>query len=109
MKRLFALFFLATAFSGCVVVSPYDQAYTTYYPAPYYSQPYALPPGYVMPAPVYDAPVYVDPPVQFSFGLNYRSGGGGHRHGFDGHGFRHGHYGGIRRHGFHGWRDNWRR
>lgn len=109
MKSLFALAVLATALSGCAIVSPYDQPYTTYYPAPYYSYPYAVTPGYVMPAPIYDTPIYVGPPVQFSFGLNYRSGGGRHRHDVDGHGFRHGHNGGFAGHGYYGGRGHWRR
>jgi hypothetical protein len=109
MKLHFVPACLAATLSGCAVVSPYDQPYATYYPAPYYSQPYATAPGYVIPAPVYEAPVYVGPPVQFGFGLNYRSGGGRHGHGFDGHDFRHGHYGGFGGHGYYGGRGNWRR
>lgn len=78
--------------SGCVAI-PYDAPPTTYYPAyPTY--------GYAYPAyPAYAAPVYVGPPVNFSFGLNYRSGGGYHRYhdGFRG-GHRHldGYRGGFR-------------
>lgn len=111
MKRLFVPVVLAAVLSGCAVVSPYEQPYSVYSPSPYYSQPYAVAPGYAVPAPVYAPPVYVGPPVHFSFGLNYRSGGGrhhGHHHGFGGHGFRHGHHGGFRGHGFHG-RGGWRR
>lgn len=109
MKRLLALLIpliFAATLSGCAVVSPYEQRYAVYSPDVYYGQPYALAPGYVMPAPVYGPPVYVGPPVHFSFGLNYSSGGHGHGHGFRGHGFRGGHYGGSHRHGGRG---GWRR
>lgn len=111
MKRLiFPLVLIAgTALSGCTVMAPYEQPYSSYYAATpyYYGQPYAPGYGYAVPAPLYDYPVYVGPPLQFSFSLDYRSGG---RHGFR-HGFHHRHgfgvHGGFRGHGFpgrHGWR-----
>ena len=107
MKRLFVPLIFSAGLSGCAVVAPYEQPYALYSPDVYYGQPYALAPGYVMPAPVYGPPVYVGPPVNFTFELNYRSGGGhGHGHGFGGHGFGGGHYGGF--HG-HGGRGDWRR
>jgi hypothetical protein len=90
MKYLFVPAVLTAALSGCAVVSPYDQPYDIYSSAPVYPQPYAVAPVYVMPAPIYG------PPVQFSFGLNYWSGGGGH------HGHHHG-FGGFGG-GRHGWR-----
>ncbi len=106
MTRSFLPVIVAVALSGCAVV-PYDQSYGTY-PAYSYEQPYAVssvPPAYVLPAPVYryGPPIYVGPPVHFSFGLNYRSGGGRHH----GHAHRHHHF---RGHGFHGGRHGgWRR
>lgn len=96
MKRLPIPVFLIAMLSGCTVVAPYEQPYGVYAPVPYYSQPYAVAPGYAVPAPVYGPPVYAGPPVHFSFGLSYRS-GGRHGHHHRGHGF-HG-----RGHG-HGWR-----
>lgn len=81
----YSLLVLAAVLSGCVAVPAYDDAYYGTYGA--YGAPattYAVPV-----APVYAGPpVYVGPPVRFSFGLNYWSGRGGHRHHH--HGWRHG-------------------
>lgn len=92
MKRLFVPAVLAAALSGCAVVSPYEQPYGVYSSTPDYNHPYAV-------APVYPARIYAGPPIRFSFGLSYRS--GGHHH--------HGHHGGFRGHGFHGGHGGWRR
>ena len=73
MKILLSLA-AAVGLSGCVAV-PYDAAPVTYYESYPYGYAYPAAPLYAAPA-----PVYVGPPVHFSFGLNYRSGGGhGHR------------------------------
>jgi hypothetical protein len=91
MKSLCLPIVLAAVLSGCVTV-PYDDPYPIYSdqvygqgyyvtPPAYAVTPYPVQPGYVAP-PVY-GPVYPAPPVQFGFGLNYWSGGGGR--GYHGH------------------------
>ncbi|HYD96006.1 MAG TPA: hypothetical protein VEC01_11820 [Noviherbaspirillum sp.] len=112
MKSFFVPVVLAAALSGCAVVAPYERPYSTYSPAYIYDAPYAMAPGYAVPAPAYGPPIYVGPPIRFSFGLSYRSGGGRHfypwqhQRRFWGHG-SHGFRGGF--HGFRGRGGGWRR
>lgn len=84
MIRLFVPVVIATALSGCAVVSPYEQPYDDYPAASAYDYPYPAP-AYVTPA-----PVYVWPPIRLRFSLQFWKGRGGHpwhRHGFRPHRF----------------------
>ena len=71
-KRLTFSLIITSTLGGCAVYGPAYPPYGYNDSDPYYAQP------------AYAAPVYIGPPLFLNFGLQYRSGGGGH----GGRGFR---------------------